>query len=43
LKTLTPDEVVEEVKTQDCVVVVEQVSAGMKWSFIDKNQENQDI
>jgi NADH-quinone oxidoreductase subunit F len=42
LKTLTPDEVVEEVKTSG---LRGRGGAGfrMKWSFIDKNQENQDI
>jgi NADH-quinone oxidoreductase subunit F len=35
LKAMSPDEVVEEVKNQDFVVVV-VLPAGMKWSFIDK-------
>jgi NADH:ubiquinone oxidoreductase subunit F (NADH-binding) len=30
------------VKTSDCVVVVE-FPTGMKWSFIDKNQETRHL
>jgi hypothetical protein len=29
-----------KLKNQDFVVVVGWFPAGMKWSFIDKNQEN---
>jgi hypothetical protein len=42
LKTLTPDEVVEEENFRIAWSWWSRFP-GMKWSFIDKNQENQDI
>jgi NADH-quinone oxidoreductase subunit F len=36
MKAMTPDEVVEQVKASGLRVVVVLVSAGLKWSFIDK-------